>query len=149
MAYDFSSLSHSEFEDLARDLVGREIELRFEAFPEGRDDGMDGRHARADGSVMLQAKHYHGSGFAALKSKMTKERQSIDRLAPARYILVTSARVTPKNKNALAQIIGHRCKRRATFSDPATSTPCCANIRTSSKPIKSSGRRAHRFCKRL
>ena len=37
---------------------------------------------------------------------MTKERQSIDRLAPARYILVTSARVTPKNKNALAQIIG-------------------------------------------
>ncbi len=106
MAYDFSSLSHSEFEDLARDLVGREIELRFEAFPEGRDDGMDGRHARADGSVVMQAKHYHGSGFAALKSKMTKERQSIDRLAPARYILVTSARVTPKNKNALAQIIG-------------------------------------------
>jgi hypothetical protein len=106
MAYDFSSLSHSEFEDLARDLVGREIKLRFEAFPEGRDDGMDGRHARADGSVMMQAKHYHGSGFAALKSKMTKERQSIDRLAPARYILVTFARVTPKNKNALAQIIG-------------------------------------------
>lgn len=53
MAYDFSSLSHSEFEDLARDLVGREIELRFEAFPEGRDEGMDGRHARADGSVVM------------------------------------------------------------------------------------------------
>ena len=53
MAYDFSSLSHSEFEDLARDLVGREIELRFEAFPEGPDDGMDGRHARADGSVVM------------------------------------------------------------------------------------------------
>ena len=81
MAYDFSSLSHGEFEDLARDLVGREIELRFEAFPEGPDDGMDGRHARADGSVVMQAKHYRGSGFAALKSKMTKERQSIDRLA--------------------------------------------------------------------
>ena len=106
MAYDFSSLSHSEFEDLARDLVGREIELRFEAFPEGPDDGMDGRHARADGSVVMQAKHYHGSGFAALKSKMTKERQSIDRLAPTRYILVTSAPLTPKNKNALAEIIG-------------------------------------------
>jgi TIR domain len=106
MAYDFSSLSHSEFEDLARDLVGREIDLRFEAFPEGPDDGMDGRHARADGSVVMQAKHYHRSGFAALKSKMAKERQSIDRLAPARYILVTSATLTPKNKNALAEIIG-------------------------------------------
>jgi hypothetical protein len=106
MNYDFASLSHSEFEDLARDLIGREIELRFEAFPEGPDDGMDGRHARADGSVVMQAKHYHRSGFAALKSKMTKERLSIDRLAPTRYILVTSAQLTPKNKNALAEIIG-------------------------------------------
>ena len=106
MSYDFASLSHSEFEDLARDLIGREIELRFEAFPEGPDDGMDGRHARADGSVVMQAKHYHRSGFAALKSKMTKERLSIDRLAPTRYILVTSAQLTPKNKNALAEIIG-------------------------------------------
>jgi hypothetical protein len=40
-----------------------------------------------------------------LKSKMTKKRQSIDRLAPARYILVTSAPLTPKNKNALGEII--------------------------------------------
>lgn len=106
MNYDFASLSHSEFEDLARDLVGREIELRFEAFSEGPDDGMDGRHARADGSIVMQPKHYHGSRFAALKSKMTKERLSIDRLAPTRYILVTSAPLTPKNKNALAEIIG-------------------------------------------
>lgn len=106
MAYDFSTLSHSEFDDLARDLVGREIELRFEAFPEGADDGMDGRHARADGSIVMQAKHYHRSGFATLKSKMAKERQSIDRLAATRCILVTSAPLTPKNKNALAQIIG-------------------------------------------
>lgn len=106
MNYDFSSLSHREFEDLARELVGREIDLRFEAFPAGPDDGMDGRHARADGSIVMQAKHYHGSGFAALKSKMTKERLSIDRLAATRYILVTSAPLTPKNKNTLAQIIG-------------------------------------------
>jgi TIR domain/Restriction endonuclease len=106
MNYDFSSLSHSEFEDLARDLVGRETELRFEAFSEGPDGGIDGRHARADGSIVLQAKHYHGSGFSALKSRMTKERQSIDRLAATRYILVTSASLTPNNKGALSQIIG-------------------------------------------
>jgi hypothetical protein len=67
---------------------------------------MDGRHAQADGPIVMQAKHYHGSGFAALKSKMTKERQSIDRLASTRYILVTSAPLTPKNKSALAEIIG-------------------------------------------
>jgi len=49
MIYDFSSLSPSEFEDLARDLVGREIGVRFEAFTDGPDEGMDGRHALADG----------------------------------------------------------------------------------------------------
>ncbi len=106
MAYDFSSLSHQEFEDLARDLVGREIGKRFEAFPEGPDDGMDGRHALADGDIVLQAKHYHRSGFSVLRSKVKSERPAIDRLAPARYILVTSASLTPKNKTALAEIIG-------------------------------------------
>jgi len=29
MAYDFLALSHNEFEDLVRDLIGREIAVRF------------------------------------------------------------------------------------------------------------------------
>ncbi|CUX52597.1 hypothetical protein AGR8A_pAt20034 [Agrobacterium fabrum str. J-07] len=37
---------------------------------------------------------------------MTKERASIDKLTPGRYILATSAALTPKNKSALAAIIG-------------------------------------------
>ncbi|WP_292387095.1 toll/interleukin-1 receptor domain-containing protein [Mesorhizobium sp.] len=106
MAYDFSSLSHNEFEDLARDLIGREIGRRFEAFPEGPDDAMDGRHASTEGDIVPQAKHYHRSGFSALKSKMKRERAAIDVLAPQRYILVTSASLTPKNKGVLAGIIG-------------------------------------------
>ncbi len=106
MDYDFASLSHTDFEDLTHDLLGRELGVRFEAFPEGPDDGMDGRHASADGDIVLQAKHYHRSGFAALKSKMKKERQSIDTLRAKRYILVTSASLTPKNKSELAEIIG-------------------------------------------
>ena len=79
MKYDFSSLSHNDFEDLSRDLLGRELGVRFEAFPEGPDDGMDGRHCVGEGSIILQAKHYYRSGFSALKSKMGKERASIDR----------------------------------------------------------------------
>ncbi|MBD3744828.1 toll/interleukin-1 receptor domain-containing protein [Sphingopyxis alaskensis] len=106
MDYDFSTLSHSDFEDLARDLVGRELDIRFEAFPEGPDDGMDGRHASAEGAVILQAKHYQRSGFSTLKSKMKTERASIDALQPNRYILATSASLTPANKTALAEVIG-------------------------------------------
>lgn len=106
MEYDFSTLSHADFEDLTRDLLGRELAVRFEAFPEGPDDGMDGRHASAEGAIILQAKHYHRSGLSALKSKMRKERMSIDALQAKRYILTTSTPLTPKNKSTLAEIIG-------------------------------------------
>ncbi len=67
---------------------------------------MDGRHAAAEGDVILQAKHYHRSGLATLKSKMKKERPSISALQTKRYILATSTPLTPKNKAALAEIIG-------------------------------------------
>lgn len=106
MNYDFASLSPTEFEELARDLVGAELKIRFEAFPEGPDDGMDGRHCAGEASTILQAKHYHRSGFSKLKSKMTAERAVIDRLAADRYILVTSAALTPKNKADLEEVIG-------------------------------------------
>lgn len=106
MKYDFANLSHSEFEDLCRDLIGAELEVRFEAFAEGPDEGMDGRHATADGSIILQAKHFGRSGAAKLLSKMKAERAKIDQLKPSRYILATSSTLTPKNKADLAAVIG-------------------------------------------
>ncbi len=106
MSEDFSSLSPSEFEDLTRDLLGRELGIRFEAFPDGPDDGIDGRHAAADGNVILQAKHYYRSGFAKLRTKMKQERSAIDALSPQRYVLATSASLTPANKTQIAAEIG-------------------------------------------
>lgn len=106
MKYDFSTLSADEFEDLSRDLVGADLAIRFEAFTVGTDSGIDGRHAVADGSIVLQAKHYFRSGFSKLKSKMKEERHSIDELNPKRYVLATSVALTPANKDALAELIG-------------------------------------------
>lgn len=106
MKYDFGTLSSDDFENLSRDLVGRELGVRFEAFTAGADDGMDGRHAISEGAAILQAKHYYRSGFSKLKSKMKEERQSIDELAPKRYILATSVALTPANKEMLAELIG-------------------------------------------
>lgn len=106
MAYDFAGLSPADFEDLVRDLVGREMGVRFEAFAAGPDGGIDGRHAAGDGATILQAKHYAGSSYAVLKSQMKRERASIDRLSPARYILTTSRALSPANKHELAAIIG-------------------------------------------
>lgn len=118
MKYDFASLAHDDFEELARDLVGRELGVRFEAFCAGPDGGMDGRHISADGSIILQAKHYSGSSFSTLKSRMLKERHSIDRLRPRRYILVTSTRLTPRRKNILAEAMGTSLLSQADIFGP-------------------------------
>lgn len=108
MSRNFSSLNGADFEDLVRDLIGEELGLRFEAFCAGPDGGIDGRHAPglAEESTILQTKHMEGSTFAALRSVMRKERTSIDRLAPSRYLLATSRPLTPANKASLATEIG-------------------------------------------
>jgi DNA polymerase III delta prime subunit len=106
LPYDFTSLLPADFEDLARDLVGKMLGVRFEAFGPGPDGGIDGRHSAASGDVVLQAKHYAGSPFPQLKAAMRKERASIDRLANARYILATSRHLSPGNKEMLAGEIG-------------------------------------------
>lgn len=106
MTYNYKNLSPADFEDLARDLVKRDTGIRFEAFASGPDGGMDGRHALGKSKTVLQAKHYAGSTFRALKAAMKKERAAINTLAPTRYILATSLPLTPGNKKVLAEIIG-------------------------------------------
>jgi hypothetical protein len=106
MTYSFSNLSHADFEDQSRDLVGRDLGLRLEGFGPGPDGGIDGRHAAAGDKVILQCKHYAGSAFSALSAAMRKERRSIDVLNPTRYILTTSRALTPPNKLTLSKIIG-------------------------------------------
>lgn len=106
MTFSFDALSPADFEDLSRDLLGRELGVRFEAFGPGRDGGVDGRHSAAGDTTILQAKHYRMSDFDALARTMQKERASIDSLAPSRYLLTTSRPLTPANKDRLATIIG-------------------------------------------
>jgi hypothetical protein len=55
MNYDFRNLSSADFEDLVRDLIGKEEGLRFEAFCAGPDGGIDGRHAQASGNVIRRS----------------------------------------------------------------------------------------------
>lgn len=106
MAYDFKNLSPLDFEDLVRDLIGCELDIRFEAFCAGPDGGMDGRHSKGDESIILQAKHREGSQFASLLSAIRNERPKIETLQASRYLLATSKGLTPPNKAALAEEIG-------------------------------------------
>jgi DNA polymerase III delta prime subunit len=119
MSYNFVNLSPADFEDLARDLVGRELSLRFESFGAGPDGGMDGRHAVGGKSTILQVKHLVGSAVSSLTSVMKRERASIDRLQPSRYILVTSRALSHKNKATLATIIGPALKSEGDILGPS------------------------------
>lgn len=110
MTFSFDNLSPADFEDLSRDLLGRELCVRFEAFGPGRDGGVDGRHASTGNKTILQAKHYRLSDFEALARTMRKERASIDALTPDRYLLTTSRSLTPPAKDRIAAIIGPSLK---------------------------------------
>lgn len=98
--YDFGQLSPADFEDLARDLLQQEWGMRLEAFKTGRDDGIDLRRSRsADGATIVQCKHFAGSGLRKLLQHLRKdEAPKVARLAPARYVLVTSVSLSPRNK---------------------------------------------------
>lgn len=107
MSPDLSALSPSQFESLSADLIGRDLGLRFEQFAEGPDGGMDGRHVtETEGVTILQAKRYAKSAMPALKRTLKEEREKIDRLAPARYVLATSVSMTPARKQELMEICG-------------------------------------------
>ncbi len=113
LTFSFDALSPADFEDLSRDLIGRELSVRFEAFGPGPDGGMDGRHAAAGKRTILQAKHYRLSDFNGLARAMTAERASIETLKPDRYLLTTSRPLTPLNKDRLAMTIGPALRNKA------------------------------------
>jgi hypothetical protein len=113
--YGFSALSSQDFEDLCRDLLQAEWSVRLEAFKSGRDQGIDLRHIRAgDGATIIQCKHFLRSGVTKLLGHLSKvERSKIEKLKPARYVLVTSVSLTPGNKDAiLDQCRRHHRRRR-------------------------------------
>lgn len=105
--YDFGSLSPIEFEALVADLLGEELSITFETFSEGTDGGIDARYASAKGDIIVQAKHYKGSTWSDLETAAKKELPKIVALEPKVYHFVTSQKLTPTRKKALATHLKH------------------------------------------
>lgn len=108
--YSFETLHDKEFEELVRDLLRRKLGVDLESFRSGKDQGIDLRYAKAfdpTKSIMIQAKHWYRSGLPALLRHLTtQEYLKIEKLNPARYILVTSLPLSPKNKLAVSRCLG-------------------------------------------
>jgi hypothetical protein len=108
--YDFKSLSSYDFALLTRDLLQSQLGVPLETFSPGPDSGIDFRYQTKTIKLVVQSKHYAGSGFAALLSVLRrKERPKIETLAPTRYILLTSVSLTPKRKEQINKILTPYC----------------------------------------
>lgn len=101
--YDFRTLSPIDFELLVRDLLQAELGITMESFGPGKDGGIDFRFAMADQDVVVQAKHYVEGGPRSLLRAAMKEDSKVLKLAPSRYILVTSLSLTPELKRKIIQ----------------------------------------------
>jgi hypothetical protein len=110
--YDFKSLSAYDFEVLVRDLLQKHFRVFLESFKSGRDKGIDLRHAPAqDDSLIVQCKHYLGTGYSGLIRTLKKEVPKVKRLAPARYCIATSVDLSPGNKEEIHTLFQPFCQR--------------------------------------
>jgi hypothetical protein len=106
--YDFSTLNDKEFEQLCRDLLNAEFGMDLQNFATGRDGGIDLRSStpKSNNTIVVQAKHYLGSGYNQLKYVLKKEElPKVKRLTPEKYIIVTSVSLLPQHKDELKALL--------------------------------------------
>lgn len=104
--YDFHQLSPHDLEVLTRDLLQAHWGADIESFKAGRDGGIDLRYAVGPSKTIIQVKHYLRTGLRGLMRDLELEAVKVQRLAPSRYVLVTSVPLSPANKDAIAGVIG-------------------------------------------
>lgn len=109
--YTFEQLSPYDFEVLVRDLLQAEYGTRLEHFAPGRDRGIDLRYASdLAGTLIVQCKHFAGSAWSSLLSHLRHEVGKVKTLAPTRWILATSTRLTPARKDTIQHLFEPFCR---------------------------------------
>ncbi|MEE6260179.1 nSTAND3 domain-containing NTPase [Plantactinospora sonchi] len=113
MTENFENLSDYDFERLVCDLLTAEWGVRVEAFPKGRDGGVDLRvlgptnaplNLATGQELVVQCKHRPTSAYKDLKTELTKEAQKSISNEASRYVLATTARLTRANKKSISVI---------------------------------------------
>ncbi len=101
--YDLEILQYNEFENLTRDLLQAHFDIYIESFKDGKDGGIDLRYGEVCGTkTIVQVKRY--KDWESLKGQLQKEAAKVQKLQPNRYILSTSAPLSPANKETIMAI---------------------------------------------
>jgi DNA polymerase III delta prime subunit len=106
----FSALSDHDFELLVADLLGEELDVRFELFGRGRDLGIDLRHIPAPSGArpdIVQCKHYLRSSYKLLLRAAKDEAKKVAKLEPPpqSYRFVTTQSLTVARKRELLKVL--------------------------------------------
>jgi hypothetical protein len=101
---DWSRLSPLDFEDLVGDLLEADEDVSLERFGPGPDGGIDLRSGPPGPVIVVQCKHYSGTGWAKLAADLRKEKPKVELLRPDRYIVATSVSLSPGNKETIANL---------------------------------------------
>ncbi|ANZ39426.1 hypothetical protein BBK82_28635 [Lentzea guizhouensis] len=97
-SFDLRRLTDHDFELVCADLLSDVLGVPLEVFPAGRDGGVDLRHD----SLVVQCKHWAGSGRAALVKQLVRdELPKVRKLGVERYVVATSASLTVADKATL------------------------------------------------
>lgn len=112
MTYDFKNLDCDDFEKLVGDILGEKYpQTHIEIFARGRDKGIDLRFKYNSKKYIVQCKHYAESDIYKLCSVLKKdELPKIQDLKPERYLLITSLKLTPPNKDKIISALSNNIK---------------------------------------
>lgn len=104
---DFFRLSPEEFEAFCHDLFQEVLGHRLEVFGHGPDGGVDLRATLPDGGdLVVQCKHWwRAKGSDLVRHVDSRELAKVRALAPARYLLVTSADLSVHAKDRLYALL--------------------------------------------
>ena len=108
--YNFSQISDFEFEALCRDLLQAELGHSLELFAPGPDGGIDIRYLGEVEdevhAIVAQCKRWDENSFDNLLRHLSRvELPKIQELAPNRYIVMTSVRLTPGRKDRIVEAL--------------------------------------------
>ncbi len=108
--YNFSEISDFEFEALCRDLLQEELGLSLELFAPGPDGGIDIRYIgpkeNEEHIIVGQCKRWAETSFTSLLRHLSREElPKIRKLAPKRYIVMTSVQLTPRRKESVVRAL--------------------------------------------
>ena len=100
---NYANLNDMEFEALCKDVMERMLGVSLRRFGPGRDHGVDLTDDVSTKAIVVQVKHYRDSTTDQLVRSLKNELPKVTELAPQKYYICCSRKLSADNIKALYQ----------------------------------------------